>query len=256
MMSEENEDTRRGILRSVVTSGMVLMGVAGASFPASAGTKTDQQTTPEGDGEPEFRCSYVDLSAVSSGSDALVAFTDGTFVNATDGFPTTLGSEGRVVDFVEIDGTRYENPNTDCDVGSKAVTFTRRSVTVRRREFVRDWGNEPPEGLFDVVLYFADGTRERREQPSDATDTFRGTGTNGGKTLVAFRLNHAAFRTTHFWPNPRIEDPTDVDLDGLINAEEELRRTDPTDTDTDDDGWSDLSELNRGYDPLDPDSTP
>ena len=54
--------------------------------------------------------------------------------------------------------------------------------------------------------------------------------------------------------NPNCEDTDGDNLDD--GAEVNWSGTDPTDTDSDDDGWSDLSERNRGYDPLDAESHP
>ena len=245
-------------MRGIGLGGLALTGMASVASPATAGEGDDQEGTPQttSDPEPEFRCSYVDLSEFSGGDSAVVAFADGSIVSATDGYPDTLGSNGRVVSQITVGEQTFENPDTDCRPGEKTVTFTRRSVTVRRKEFVRDFGDAPPDYLVDVVLYFADGTAERRDSPVDPTATYRGSDENEGKTLVAFRLNHPAFYSSHFWTNPLVEEPTDLDRDGLTNSKEVLLRTDPLDTDTDDDGWSDLTEVNRDTDPRDPDSFP
>ena len=48
----------------------------------------------------------------------------------------------------------------------------------------------------------------------------------------------------------------DYDSDGLVNSNEHLYGTDPTDTDTDDDGTDDKEEVDLGSDPLDADSHP
>ncbi|NHJ49776.1 MAG: hypothetical protein FK733_18435 [Asgard group archaeon] len=57
-------------------------------------------------------------------------------------------------------------------------------------------------------------------------------------------------------PNNASDASADADEDGLTNLEEYLYGTNPNDLDTDRDGYLDGDEIDRGSDPLDPNSTP
>ena len=48
----------------------------------------------------------------------------------------------------------------------------------------------------------------------------------------------------------------DLDIDGLTNLQEQVRRTDPQNRDTDGDGWLDETEVPAGSNPLDSTSRP
>lgn len=161
---------------------------------------------------PEFHCSYVELNDLVSES-ARVTFADGSYVATGDGVPSTLGSPGRVVDEVTLGGTTYANPDTDCDPGERATTFTCRCVTVEREEFARFFGDAPPADLTTVELLFADGTTERLDPSTDSTGTFRGTGENEGKLLAGLQMWHDAFTTSHVWRNPLVDGASEPSVD-------------------------------------------
>lgn len=53
-----------------------------------------------------------------------------------------------------------------------------------------------------------------------------------------------------------VDVPFDEDLDGLITTEESASNTDPLNPDSDGDGHSDGVEVNKGFDPNDPERYP
>lgn len=71
------------------------------------------------------------------------------------------------------------------------------------------------------------------------TTTSRDAGPGGGDTGLPFDAGPGG---------------PDADGDGLLDADERARGTDPLDPDSDDDGLSDGDEVRRGTDPLDPDT--
>lgn len=195
-----------GACASLAIGGFSLVGTAGSHRGDATGSAAQSDDSPS---DVEFHCSVVQFNHPELGS-ARVTFLDGSYVEAQDGTPPRLGSPGRIVATATLNssadprtGTTIENPDTDCDPGQQATTFTCESVTIGADEF--RGGPPSPNLVLAFALHFTDGTVERREVPIDPTGTFRGTGENQGKSLAAVRLAEAGNRTVYFFRNPNVD---------------------------------------------------